>query len=72
MLYRGQPVRLEVDGDFTFDENLCDVEALEMVTDLEMKNIQRLDDLPGVNFTKEQTFFINIAQVLKVLKNKLG
>ena len=71
VLYRGQPVRLEVDGDFTFDENLCDVEALEMVTDLEMKNIQKMDDLPGVNFTKEQTFFINIAQVLKVL-NKLG
>ena len=72
MLYRGQPVRLEVDGDFTFDENLCDVEALEMVTDLEMRNIQKLDDFPGVNFTKEQTFFINIAQVLKVLTNKLG
>ena len=52
-----------MDGDFTFDENLCDVEALEMVADLEMKNIQRLDELPGVNFTKEQAFFINIAQV---------
>ena len=62
-----------MDGDFTFDENLCDVEALEMVADLEMNNIQRLDELPGVNFTKEQAFFINIAQVvLKVLRNKLG
>ena len=61
-----------MDGDFTFDENLCDVEALEMVADLEMNSIQRLDELPGVNFTKEQAFFINIAQVLKVLRNKLG
>ena len=64
--YRGQFVGLEVDGEFTFDENLCDVEALEMVTDMEMKKIQTLDKLPGVNFTKEQTFFINIAQVLGV------
>ena len=37
-----------------------------MVTDMEMKKIQTLDKLPGVNFTKEQTFFINIAQVLGV------
>ena len=43
-----------------------------MVADLELNNIQRLDELPGVNFTKEQAFFINIAQVLKVLRNKLG
>ena len=63
ILYRGQVVQLEVDGEFTFDENLCDVEALEMISKKELDNIERQDQLPGVSFTKNQTFFINIAQV---------
>merc|ERR1712243_310920 len=62
IMYRGQVVELGVDGEFTFDENLCDVESLEMVTDKMLSNIEKQDELPGVNFTKEQTFFINIAQ----------
>ena len=28
-----------------------------------LRNIEKQDELPGVNFTKQQTFFINIAQV---------
>ena len=52
-----------MDGDFTFDENLCDIQALEMMSRRELANMDREDKIPGVNFTKEQTFFINIAQV---------
>ena len=61
--YGDQTVQLQVDGDFTFDENLCDIQALEMMSRRELANIEREDKIPGVNFTKEQTFFINIAQV---------
>ena len=61
--YGDQTVQLQVDGDFTFDENLCDIQALEMMSRRELANIDREDSIPGVNFTKEQTFFINIAQV---------
>ena len=53
-----------MDGEFTFDENLCDVEALEMISKKELDNMERQDRLPGVSFTKNQTFFINIAQVI--------
>ena len=60
--------QLGVDGEFTFDENLCDVESLEMITDKMLSNIEKQDELPGVNFTKEQTFFINIAQVSSIIK----
>ena len=62
------PLWLGVDGEFTFDENLCDVESLEMITDKMLSNIEKQDELPGVNFTKEQTFFINIAQVSSIIK----
>lgn len=60
--YRGQLVQLAVDGNTTFDENLCDVEALEMVSRHALRDTERQDELPGVNFTKDQTFFINLAQ----------
>ena len=63
MRYGDQTVQLQVDGDFTFDENLCDIQALEMMSRRELANIDREDRIPGVSFTKEQTFFINIAQV---------
>ena len=61
--YRGRIVQLGVDGDNTFDENLCDVEALDIVSRQEWGKTKKQQALPGVNFTKEQTFFINIAQV---------
>lgn len=53
----------EEDGDNTFDENLCDVEALDIVSRQEWGKTKKQQALPGVNFTKEQTLFINIAQV---------
>ena len=56
-------VQLQVDGQFTFDENLCDIQALEMMSRRELANIEREEKIPGVTFTKEQTFFLNIAQV---------
>ena len=61
--YRGRIVQHGVDGDNTFDENLCDVEALDIVSRQEWGKTKKQQALPGVNFTKEQTFFINIAQV---------
>ena len=62
-MYRGQVVPVEVDGDFTFDENMCDVESLEMVSEHFGGDLDNEEQLPGVSFTKEQIFFINIAQV---------
>ena len=61
--YRGRIVQLNVDGENTFDENLCDIEALDIVSRQELRKTNKQQALPGVNFTKEQTLFINIAQV---------
>ena len=61
-------VQLKVDGEFTFDENLCDIQALEMMSRRELANIEKEDKIPGVSFTKEQTFFINIAQVIQIFQ----
>ena len=52
-----------MDGENTFDENLCDIEALDIVSRQELRKTNKQQALPGVNFTKEQTLFINIAQV---------
>ena len=52
-----------MDGENTFDENLCDIEAVDIVSKLALRNTKNQQALPGVNFTKEQTLFINIAQV---------
>ena len=68
ILYRGQPVSVSVDGSFTFDENLCDVESLDIIANNMFRNIEKQDELPGVNFTKKQTFFINIAQVKIIIR----
>ena len=67
-MLRGKHLEIGVDGDFTFDENMCDVESLEMVTEtLSESSFKNEEQLPGVTFTKEQTFFINIAQVPSLL-----
>ena len=34
-----------------------------MMSRRELANIERQEKIPGVTFTKEQTFFLNIAQV---------
>lgn len=79
-----------MDGNTTFDENLCDVEALEMVSRHALRcdaliksrtnifylynifrDTERQDELPGVNFTKDQTFFINLAQVRDYTRTSL-
>ena len=69
--YRGRLVQLAVDGENTFDENLCDIEALDIVSRQLWARTKKQQALPGVNYTKEQTFFINIAQVEMVIINIL-
>ena len=67
-----QTVQLQVDGEFTFDENLCDIQAVEMMSRRELANIERERKIPGVTFTKEQTFFLNIAQVRIYISSRLS
>ena len=88
MLFENIFGQLAVDGNTTFDENLCDVEALEMVSRHALRSdaksrpnifylynifrdTERQDELPGVNFTKDQTFFINLAQVRDYTRTSL-
>ena len=61
--YRGRLVQLVVDGENTFNENICDIEALDILSRQLWARVKKQQSLPGVNFTKEQTFFLNIAQV---------
>ena len=43
-----------------------------MMSRRELANTDREESIPGVNFTKEQTFFINIAQVGSRLPSHLN
>ena len=66
-------MQLGVDGENTFDENLCDIEAVDIVSRQARGKIRNQQALPGVNFTKDQILFINIAQVCltKFTQNEL-
>ena len=59
---------LQVDGNKTLGENICDSGGLAHAWTA-YKNSKSFDlkleaDLPGVNYTQDQLFFINYGQVI--------
>ena len=58
-------MELSIEGDNILDEVLSDIDALDITLRLEGRRAKKQQLLPGVNFTQEQTLFINIAQVKK-------
>ena len=58
---------LQVDGKFTLNENVCDVDGLnvasEAFSDLREASANDLVHLPNNPYTPQQLFFINTAQV---------
>ena len=57
----------QVDGEFTLNENVCDVDGLnvaaEAFSDLREASANDLVHLPNNPYTPQQLFFINTAQV---------
>ena len=64
----------------TFDENLADILAVELVAGREWSRLERQPALPGVAFTQQQALLVAMAQsycgdlgvVSQVLHGQLG
>ena len=58
---------LQVDGDFTVNENVCDIDGLNVASSafqgLRENSANDLIHLPNNPYTPQQLFFINTAQV---------
>ncbi|CAB4068195.1 unnamed protein product [Lepeophtheirus salmonis] len=59
-------ILIEVDGAFTLNENICDVDGMNIVSDvlkdMSKNNFQDVVHLPNNPYPPVQLFFINIAQ----------
>ena len=58
----------QVDGKFTLNENICDVDGLNVVSDAMLSLPHAPNDLvylPNNPYNPQQLFFINAAQVRK-------
>jgi len=61
VLYRGRKVSLVRDREATFDEDLADIQGLELASGVSWEG-RGGAALPGLNYTRIQAFYINIAQ----------
>ena len=52
---------LQINGELTFNENMCDVEAVDIASHYVQHDVH--NTLPNVSYTAQQTFFLNLAQV---------
>jgi len=61
ILYRGRRISLARDREATLDEDLADIQALHLAEAVGGEG-KGEDALPGLNYTRQQAFYINIAQ----------
>lgn len=64
---------IKVDGEFTLNENVCDIDGLNIATeafaDLREASANDLVHLPNNPYSPQQLFFINTAQVVHKTEN---
>ena len=61
LLYRGATVQLASRPEDTFNEDLADIQGLELASSVVLAG-DLGEALPGLNYTREQAFFLNVAQ----------